>query len=728
MVGGDVGALFSNFIPLSVSVDSTTGAQVFDTVTETFDGVGSLNFSREGASAGILLANRKDLVAGGAHCYAQVLNDTRTIAAAPTGATESGNTVTITTSSGSFLFIASPGNTVAISGVTDANYDGNFTITSVSGDQFTYTDLAITNEAASGGGTATENPEAACGTAISGNQCDALNTAELFDKATLSWTVAGTAFGTNPTGTMTASRRGATATLLPDGTVLIVGGSTGSSFLGLTGNFSLPPLGCGPSGPVALNTAEIYDPVADTFTATASIPGCAAGTAPPTTCPSGGLPAQCLGIQSGTITSATETTAGPLTTVTITVTPPLPTGLIVGGGVEIGGVGVAGNFTNGYNGVFGPGSVTSIIGDTFTYTDAAASGLGIGAGGFAIAEGTAQCGITDHVAQLISGTGMAGVDGTVLVAGGDYVELFGQSSAQAFLYVPAPFAAGYGCAPGTPCFVATGPMSVPREIPALSTLNSGSVLVVGGITGAANACVNLPAACTGPGTPGTPTACCTGVRTGPNCGPVALTTQNSGEVYDPVTRMWTLVGSLMQVKRAALPGTHIPTGLATGGALAGDEGVMLAGGIDAETTDGTNPNFPACAAIIRIAQGTTNTMDFYDAVTGAIVPDSAKLTQKRGAQSQALLTTGNFATANQIISAGGECTNPTPTLESWPIGASRAENFCNAGASTQYGELYDPVLDKWTLLPAQAVSGAPCPDAQAVCPASGITLNGAALP
>jgi hypothetical protein len=641
MVGGDVGNFLGSVVPLAVSANSTTGAQVFDTVTETFDGVGSLNFSREGASAGVLLANRKDLVAGGSHCYATTIG-----------------------------------------------------------------------------------PGGACGArTFPGFQCDALNTAELFDKATLSWTVAGTAFGTNPTGAMTASRRGASATLLPDGTVLIVGGSTGSSFLSI----STPPLGCGPAGPVALNSAEIYDPVADTFTATASIPGCAAGTAPPTTCPTGGLPAQCLGIQSGTITSATETTAGPLTTVTITVTPPLPTGLIVGGGVEIGGVGVAGNFTNGYNGIFGPGSVTSIVGDTFTYTDAAASGLGTGAGGFAIAEGTAQCGITDQVAQLISGTGMAGVDGTVLVAGGDYVEVFGQSSQQAFLYVPAAFAAGYGCAPGASCFVATGAMSVPREIPAVSTLNSGSVLVAGGVTGAAAACVNLPAACTGPGTPGTPTACCTGAGTGSLCGPVALTTQNSGEVYNPVTRTWALVGSLMQVPRAAMPGTHIPTGLATGGALAGHEGVMLAGGVDAETTDGQgNKNFPACDSILRIFQSTTNTMDVYDAVAGAIVPDSAKLTQDRGAQSQALLTTGNFATANQIISAGGECADGQ--LDSWPIGASRAESICNAGASTQYGELYDPVLDKWNLLPAQASSGAPCPLGQAVCPASGITLNGAALP
>ena len=83
---------------------------------------------------------------------------------------------------------------------------------------------------------------------------------------------------------MTAARSGATTTLLADGTVLITGGSTGSTFLGFGPGVSSPPFGCGPTGQVSQNTAEIYNPATDTFTATAPIPGCPAGTQPPTTC------------------------------------------------------------------------------------------------------------------------------------------------------------------------------------------------------------------------------------------------------------------------------------------------------------------------------------------------------------------------------------------------------------------------------------------------------------
>ena len=83
---------------------------------------------------------------------------------------------------------------------------------------------------------------------------------------------------------MTVARSGPSATLISgsgtgfDGQVLIVGGSTGSSFLSITPPTPGPGV---PTGQVALNTAELYDPATDTFTATNSIPGCPAGTAPP---------------------------------------------------------------------------------------------------------------------------------------------------------------------------------------------------------------------------------------------------------------------------------------------------------------------------------------------------------------------------------------------------------------------------------------------------------------
>jgi Abnormal spindle-like microcephaly-assoc'd, ASPM-SPD-2-Hydin/Kelch motif len=102
-------------------------------------------------------------------------------------------------------------------------------------------------------------------------ECDALNTAELYDETTQSFTLAGSGSG----GTMTSYRTGPTATLIQgcncslDGKVLIVGGSSGSS---VVSSFTPPPAGA-PAGQTALNTAEIYDPTADSFAAlSATVP------------------------------------------------------------------------------------------------------------------------------------------------------------------------------------------------------------------------------------------------------------------------------------------------------------------------------------------------------------------------------------------------------------------------------------------------------------------------
>ena len=74
-----------------------------------------------------------------------------TIAASPTGATESGTTVTITTTTAHNLVA---GESVTIAGVGVTGYNGTFTIVSVpTTNTFTYTDTA--GLAASGGGTVT---------------------------------------------------------------------------------------------------------------------------------------------------------------------------------------------------------------------------------------------------------------------------------------------------------------------------------------------------------------------------------------------------------------------------------------------------------------------------------------------------------------------------------------------------------------------------------------------
>ena len=70
--------------------------------------------------------------------------------------------------------------------------------------------------------------------AVSGFECTALQTAELYNRNTKSFTLAGSGSG----GSMTAARAGASATLIEgsgtplDGQVLIVGGTTGQSFIG----------------------------------------------------------------------------------------------------------------------------------------------------------------------------------------------------------------------------------------------------------------------------------------------------------------------------------------------------------------------------------------------------------------------------------------------------------------------------------------------------------------
>jgi hypothetical protein len=71
-----------------------------------------------------------------------------------------------------------------------------------------------------------------------------LASAEIYDPATGEFT---------PAGEMTTRRVGHTATLMPDGRVLIAGGSTGDFYVG------------------ALSSAEIYDPVAGTFTKTGNL-------------------------------------------------------------------------------------------------------------------------------------------------------------------------------------------------------------------------------------------------------------------------------------------------------------------------------------------------------------------------------------------------------------------------------------------------------------------------
>jgi hypothetical protein len=657
VAGGDVGGTLlgiGNF--LATSTNSTTGAEIYDAVSDAFSiTTGALNFSREASATTIPLGGGGEtLIIGGSHCYPNSFDNSETI----TSAAFASGVVTITASAATGF---DAGQTVVVAGNSFAGNNGTFTIDSItSGTKFTYADLS---GGAGTGGTATQNPNAACTGATSGFECDALDTAELYNENTGTFTVAGSGSGF----AMTTARSGAAATLLADGTVLIAGGSTGSTFLGFGPGMTSAPFGCGPTGLVSQNTAEIYNPATDSFTATASITGCAAGTAPPTCGNNSGdaLPAVCAGLPFNVV-SASESS----TTVTIT-TSSVPNGMIVGGGVQIGGVSVTG-----YNGLFtvtGPGAAGSpITGTTFTYT--AASGLTSPASeGVGVSEGTAQCGLTDSVAALLPFT--ATVSFGALLAGGDYIESRGQSSSQAFVYLPV-----YD--DGGPRWDFANPMSVPRELPAVTSLPNGKVLVAGGLTGEAGACVGLPAACTGAGTPN---GCCTAAGVGATCGPTAIITNSSAEVFDPMALTWSLTSGSTAAPGAAggMSAPRIASAeLFTSGPDAGI--AIVAGGINA-----TTPSFPNCAMATAISQSTSNSADLYDPSTTVFTQATGTMTLDRGGYGYAILNSG--PNSGDLVLIGGECAEGG--LASAPIGTTQATATCGGGTidyQSPYAELFVP--------------------------------------
>ena len=353
---------------------------------------------------------------------------------------------------------------------------------------------------------------------VSGFECTALQTAELYNRNTKAFTLAGSGSG----GLMSAARAGASATLIEgsgtalDGQVLIVGGSTGQSFIG-----TLSPAGA-PAGQVALNSAELYDPATDAFNPTNSIPRCAAGKAG-----CAGLPAVCAGAASA-ISSTSE--AG--TTVTVTMASANPAGLSVGNSATIAGVGGAG-----FDGTF---TVTAIgSASSFQYV-AAVSGLAGSSGGTAAAD-TAPCGLVNHAAALIPNDG-----GKVLVAGGDLIASPGQASNLSFIFDPA-----------SQTFSATtGSMGTPREQFALVALDpavvtgtlSGQVAAFGGVEANSATCIS---------------------------GDIVATTLDTAEVFDPATQTWSGASDVMSIGRATAAATLIETG-----GLVGE--VILPGGVDLE--------------------------------------------------------------------------------------------------------------------------------------------------
>ncbi len=277
---------------------------------------------------------------------------------------------------------------------------------------------------------------------------------------------------------------------------------------------------------------------------------------------------------------------------------------------------------------------------------------------------TSQCGITDPVALPLQ-------NGNVLIAGGDLTGFLGTSTNLAFVFNPS-----------TETFTPTTAMNVARELPASTVLPDGRVLAAGGVTAASAGCPS---------------------------GDVAVTTNNTAEVYDPTHATWTMTGNTMSTKRigiAALPFISGP--------LAGLD--IIAGGADPETA-----SFPACKALTALTEATTASADLFDETAmgglGAFTPTGA-MNLARDAQGSIPL--GSGSNEGFVIVAGGSCTNnETLGLSSWIVGTTSAGTSCkttgqaaNAGLN-DYGELYNPMTQTWTVLTGTGSGPAVTPPANA---------------
>ena len=569
----------------------------------------------------------------------------------------------------------------------------------------------------------------------SGFLCTASNTAELYHQDTQSFTLAGSGSGN----TMTSFRSGPSLTVLEDtgaagldGQVLVVGGSNGSSFLSVT-----PP--ANPPVAAAQNTAELYNPATDKFTAIAGL------IPTPSICPQGAP---------NTVSAISESG----NTVTVTMSTANPTGLAVGKLVNVrNALSTLANHTLDFNGNF---TVLTIPDGThFTYTDAT-SGLVSGANAdtshiMQATSLTAQCGMVDQGAALIPNSG-----GKVLLAGGDLIQFLGEATTASYIFDPA-----------TLTFTqTTGSMTAPRELfplvpqiaPVTGTL-VGKLVAMGGVNANSGAC--------------------------PLSSTVVITTNSDGEVFDPNTQTWSTVsdpsasiasaseiGNVVTVTMttanptgltvgsgvtisgvAAASGVavhfenfgynggfvvaSIPTsktftyndrfsglGAGSGGTatantmgerrttdptffLTGSEAgeTILPGGVQVEAGNFTaNPLAPnSCVGLTLIKQAALQETDLYDPVstTQGVFTPTGSLNQAREGQGQGVIGAGTDS--GDLIVIGGACTTPTPSLQSITIGTAAAATTCNntggaGSAQNDYSELYSQSTKVWTVGPGPA--------------------------
>ncbi len=503
-------------------------------------------------------------------------------------------------------------------------------------------------------------------------------TAEIYDPATGTWTA---------TGSLSAARRGHTATLLASGKVLVAGGSYPS----------------GPSSVGYLASAELYDPTAGTWSATGSLAaGRESHTA--TLLPSGqvlvaggsdGGVARLATAETYDPSSETWSAAGPLAAArerhTATL---LPSGKVL---VE-----------GGYN-------PTGILAAAELYDPAA------GTWGATASLGTAR---ERHTATLLP-------SGKVLVAGG-----FGPTPGGPTSYGQLDSAELHD--PTTGSWISTGSLSNARDHHTATLLASGKVLVVGGFDGTSyvsSAELYDPSTTTWSGTSYLGSARYHHTATLLASGKVLVVggynAATSAELYDPATETWSTTGSLATIRTR-----HSATLLPSGKVL-----VVGSNSSTAELYDPATGTWSATGSLGTARGGETSTRLASGKVLvvggyGAISPGnygwlaSAEIYDpSNGTWS----TTGSLATARErhtatllpsgkVLVAGGTGTSGVvadaevfdPTTGTWSAAASLAEarhdhtatllpsgsvllaGGYGATARLASAELYDPATGTWS--------------------------------
>ncbi len=241
------GQLYRSGPDRSGPVIHTNSAELYDLAARTWSYTGNLSRARENHTA-TLLANGKVLVVGGGYIdfdeHAEFFNTAELYDPATEMWSVTGN-----------LNVARAFHTAMLLPNGEVLVAGGYTlITPVSSPS--YTESAELYDPATGTWSVTGNlsTDRSSHTAtllpngkvlVAGGCCPSLNSAELYDPATRTWSI---------TGNLSTARLGHTATLLPNGQVLVAGGYPVSV-----------------SSPSGTNSAELYDPATGTWSVTGNL-------------------------------------------------------------------------------------------------------------------------------------------------------------------------------------------------------------------------------------------------------------------------------------------------------------------------------------------------------------------------------------------------------------------------------------------------------------------------